>query len=52
MHEFDTPTVPAEVKLVLGTQWSKNITASAKSSSLDRYEFITEYKKTDARDVL
>ena len=43
--------VPPEIRLVLGTEWAKNITKNAKSSSLDRYEFITEYKKADARDV-
>jgi hypothetical protein len=45
MHEFDTPSMPPEIKLVLGTKWSKEILGTANSTSSDMWEFITETGK-------
>jgi hypothetical protein len=52
IHEFDTPTVPPEIRLVLGTEWSKKVSGSAKSSNLDRWEFISEFGKAEVGELL
>jgi hypothetical protein len=45
LHEFDTASVPPEMKLVLGTEWSKKVLGGVKSVSTDVWEYISEYGK-------
>lgn len=45
MHEFDTVSVPPEMKIVLGTEWSKKVLGGVKSASSDVWEYITEFGK-------
>jgi hypothetical protein len=52
VHEFDTPAVPTDIKLVLGTEWSKRITGSAKVSIFDRWDFISEFGKSGQGESL
>jgi hypothetical protein len=43
MHEFETTTLPPEIRIVMGTEWAKNITRGAKAFSTDRWEYISEF---------
>jgi hypothetical protein len=52
LHEFDTTTVPPEIRLVMGTEWSKKVTANTKASIRDRWEFISEYGKKGEGEAL
>jgi hypothetical protein len=45
MHEFDTPSMPPEIRLVLGTKWSKEVLGKANSTSFDMWEYIAELGK-------
>jgi len=45
MHEFDTPAVPPEMKLVLGTEWSKKIIGGAQAANNDIWSYISETGK-------
>jgi len=45
MHELDTPAFPPEIRLVLGTQWSKKNIGTARSFGSDTWEYITELGK-------
>lgn len=45
MHEFDTPAVPKDMRLVIGTEWSKKMLGGATSTNSDVWEFITEHGK-------
>jgi len=43
MHEFDTTTLAPEIRIVMGTEWAKNMIRSAKAFSTDRWELISEF---------
>jgi hypothetical protein len=45
MHEFDTTTMPANMKMVLGTEWSKKVIRGAESFSTDLWSYIAETGK-------
>ena len=45
MHEFDTTSVPPEIKIVMGTEWAKKIVGSAKAFGRDSWELISEFGK-------
>lgn len=51
LHEFDTAAVPKEIRLVLGTEWSKKILGGATSSSSDVWEFIAEHGKSEVGEA-
>ena len=43
LHESDTAGTSPEMKIVLGTEWSKKIIGGAKVSSSDVWEYIWEF---------
>ena len=45
MHEFDTTSVPAEIKIVMGTEWAKKSVSNAQVAARDTWEFIAEHGK-------
>ena len=48
MHEFDTTTVPPNMKLVIGTEWAKKVLGRAQSAKTDMWEFVSEFSKAGA----
>ncbi|KAF2400658.1 hypothetical protein EJ06DRAFT_521390 [Trichodelitschia bisporula] len=50
LHEYDEPEVPAEqVKLVVGTEWSRKILGSAQSFQGDLWKLITAEGKVEEK---
>jgi len=49
-HEYDTANIPVEqMKIVLGTEWSKKILGGAKLFEGDLWQFITAYGETQSK---
>jgi hypothetical protein len=51
MHEFDTTTIPPEIRIVMGTEWAKNMTRSAKAFSYDTWAFISEFGRSNVGEL-
>ncbi|KAF2673790.1 hypothetical protein BT63DRAFT_166875 [Microthyrium microscopicum] len=50
MHEFDTTSIPAEMKMLLNTEWAKKIVAGTKSSERNVWEWVAELGKGKAEE--
>jgi hypothetical protein len=45
IHEFDTTSVPSEIRIVMGTEWAKKVVSAARYAGRDTWEYISETGK-------
>ena len=51
LYESDTAVMGPEMKIILGTEWSKKIIEGAKVSNSDVWEYVSEFGKGASEEL-